>query len=120
MCIQAADRTLPTKTEGKGFKVFIKDFTGGLLGEYSTGPRAVGKWLKAEDYGPGIGASKIDYEAGFHVFVSYEDAVDYTARCDNGSVVCSVEYRRAYLRGFYGWDRRLPTIIAREIKILPA
>ena len=125
MCLAKSPRFIPKRKTGEGWKVFRlgSSFTHSrsrnfLIGEFSEGRRPTGEWLKAENYRGGACVSRSDYKPGFHVFMKYQEAVDYTKReVPSDSIIRKVRYRGAYLMGSIIYRSSYQVIVCREIWI---
>ena len=97
MCLETIYKNKPAPT-GIGYKVFLRK-DGQLFGQFSTGGRRMGRWLKSKYYRETNQAMEIAaYKPGFHVYVSRAAADRMVA--DRGYyplVTKKVLYRRARL-----------------------
>ena len=121
MCITVTNEH-PEPT-GPGYKVFIRCGRH-FFGEYS-GRRYFKKWLHCDSYqDTHIGAAHIDYDPGWHIYLSLADANKVLHQTSNSfnRVVRKVRYRGAFLSGPIKDSLKgegLPVVVAKEILILP-
>ncbi len=126
MCLETINKKPPSPT-GVGYKVFLKDGRF-LFGQFSTGGRRIGRWLKSGYYGATDRATSINgaYTPGFHVYVAKSAAeFEVEDRIPCLLVVRKVHYRKARLAGIGkilvgDKIKRVKVIVADEIYIEPS
>jgi len=123
MCLDKVTCRKLRKTSGYGWKVFYSDGCDGLLYhdcQCVATTLLINEWLTAHE---GLIGDEDEYTSGYHVFERRRHAIAWMGQHPR-LVVRKVEYRKAHTRGTQrilvvpGWENA-PTIVAKEIKILP-